>query len=55
LGIYHFNPDDEALFVERRFGVGYTLNFGRVSAWVIMGSFLLLAAALVLLKLRHIL
>ena len=33
----YFNADDPALFVEKRFGIGYTLNFGRPSAWLLIG------------------
>jgi len=36
LGMIYFNPDDPALWLEKRFGVGYTLNFGRPMAWVII-------------------
>lgn len=36
-GMLYFNADDPALFVEKRFGIGYTLNFGRPSAWVFIG------------------
>ncbi len=37
LGMIYVNHDDPALFVEKRFGVGYTLNFGHPLAWVLMG------------------
>jgi uncharacterized membrane protein len=36
LGIVYFNPDDPSVVVERRFGVGYTLNFARPVTWIIM-------------------
>jgi uncharacterized membrane protein len=36
LGIFYFNRDDSAALVERRFGLGYTLNFARPAAWVIV-------------------
>ncbi|MEE4330124.1 MAG: DUF5808 domain-containing protein [Wenzhouxiangella sp.] len=39
LGMIYFNPDDPALWLEKRFGVGYTLNFGRPMAWVILLGF----------------
>lgn len=42
LGILYFNPGDAAVIVEKRFGVGYTFNFARLTTWVIM-SFLLLS------------
>jgi hypothetical protein len=36
LGIIYFNRDDPAVVVEKRFGLGYTLNFARPAAWVIV-------------------
>ena len=36
MGVFYCNPDDAALFVEARFGVGYTINFGHSSAWIVM-------------------
>jgi len=47
LGLFYFNPDDPALFVEKRFGVGYTVNFARPGAWVFIGGILIGTAALV--------
>ncbi len=35
LGIFYVNPDDPSLMVERRFGVGYTLNFGSPAAVIV--------------------
>ncbi len=37
-GMLYFNPQDPALFVEKRFGVGYTLNCGHPISWVILGA-----------------
>jgi hypothetical protein len=36
-GVFYVNPDDPAIFVEKRFGIGYTLNFGRPLSWLILG------------------
>lgn len=36
LGIFYFNPDDSAVLVEKRFGLGYSLNFARPTAWLIV-------------------
>lgn len=33
-GLIYYNPDDPALFVEKRFGVGWTVNFARPSIWI---------------------
>ena len=36
LGIFYFNRDDSAVLVEKRFGLGYSLNFARPTAWIIV-------------------
>jgi len=36
LGLFYINRDDPALFVEKRFGIGYTVNFGHPGVWVIL-------------------
>ena len=41
LGIIYFNPDDPAFLVEKRFGIGWTLNFGHRWAWVAIGAALI--------------
>lgn len=35
LGQFYFNKNDPAIFVEKRFGVGWTMNFGRPLGWII--------------------
>lgn len=34
LGVIYFNRNDPALFLEKRFGVGWTINFARPVAWM---------------------
>ncbi|AKU90762.1 hypothetical protein AKJ08_1149 [Vulgatibacter incomptus] len=36
LGIFYVNPSDPAIFVEKRFGLGYTLNFARPLSWLLL-------------------
>ena len=37
-GVFYNNPDDPALFVPKRFGLGWTMNFGHPQAkWVLIG------------------
>jgi uncharacterized membrane protein len=36
-GILYVNPDDPALFVPKRLGIGYTLNFAHPLSWLILG------------------
>lgn len=40
LGMFYYNQNDPALLVEKRFGVGWTFNFARASAWWILGALL---------------
>lgn len=34
LGSFYWNPEDPALFVEKRFGIGWTMNYARPLAWI---------------------
>jgi hypothetical protein len=43
-GLIYFNPTDPAVFVERRMGIGWTLNFGNLWSW----TSLITVAAIVL-------
>jgi uncharacterized membrane protein len=45
-GLVYVNPDDPTLFVRKRLGYGYTLNFGRRAAWLALA--LILAAPIAL-------
>ncbi len=36
LGVFYFNRSDPAVMVERRFGIGYTVNFAHPVAWIII-------------------
>lgn len=49
LGIFYFNPEDPALFVEKRFGSGWTANFAKPIVWVIFIGILLVPLAISLL------
>jgi uncharacterized membrane protein len=42
VGWFYVNRDDPALFIEKRFGVGYTLNFGRPGSWIIVATLVLI-------------
>jgi len=35
-GIIYFNPKDSSVFVNKRFGIGMTLNFGNMVSWIIL-------------------
>lgn len=51
LGVVYFNRSDGAVVVERRFGIGYTLNFARIETWV-MVTLMLAGPALRVLESR---
>ncbi len=40
-GLIYYNPADAALFVEKRTGLGYTINFGNHWSWAVMGGLVL--------------
>lgn len=48
-GIFYYNPDDPALMVQKRFGIGYTLNFANSKSWLLLLAALLLPLAATLL------
>lgn len=45
-GIFYVNKDDPSIMVEKRFGLGYTINFGNKAAVVMMATFLVLILGL---------
>lgn len=40
LGLVYFNPGDPALFVEKRFGIAWGLNYGSIKAYLLIGMLL---------------
>jgi uncharacterized membrane protein len=44
-GMFYYNPQDAALFVPKRMGYGFTFNFARPAAWLMIAAFLVLAIA----------
>ncbi|MET0785412.1 MAG: DUF1648 domain-containing protein [Paenisporosarcina sp.] len=47
LGLFYFNKDDPSIMVEKRFGVGWTINIGHMKSWILLvvliGSIILIA------------
>jgi hypothetical protein len=43
-GSFYSNASDPALLVPKRFGIGYTLNFGNPWSWAVLGFVLLIVA-----------
>ena len=50
-GMFYYNPADPALWVDKRVGLGWTLNFGHTGAWIIMGGIVALPMLVALLPL----
>lgn len=46
-GLFYFNPDDAGLFLPERFGIGWTMNWGRPAAWAILVGIIAALAAFV--------
>lgn len=46
-GIIYNNPNDQAIWVDKRVGIGWTLNFARKESWFII--FMILAIPLAIL------
>ena len=46
LGVFYFNRDDPSMMVEKRFGIGYTMNFAHPVAWAILLLLLLVPVAI---------
>lgn len=49
LGGIYYNPADPALFLEKRFGIGWTINFGHKLSWVIMAALVVVIIASILM------
>lgn len=44
-GIFYYNPNDASIFIEKRMGIGWSINFARPMGWVL----LLLPLAIIIL------
>lgn len=54
LGAIYFNKDDPSIFVEKQFGMGYTINVGNKIGWmVVIAIIALIAGSLVLPLVLH--
>lgn len=51
-GIIYYNPDDPAVMVEKRFGIGYTLNFANGRSWLLLAGITLVPLILALILTR---
>jgi len=56
LGVFYFNRDDPSVMVEKRFGIGYTVNFSRPVAWIIILRLVLVPVVVTaFIAVRHVL
>jgi uncharacterized membrane protein len=53
LGMFYFNRDDPALWVEKRIGIGFTMNFARGCSWLVLLLVLVLPLTLLFTALHH--
>ncbi|MDA8441452.1 MAG: DUF5808 domain-containing protein [Peptococcaceae bacterium] len=49
LGVFYYNKSDPSFFVEKRFGLGYTVNFGNPRSWLAIVALLALIAVVAIL------
>ncbi|MGM0942518.1 MAG: DUF1648 domain-containing protein [Bacillota bacterium] len=47
LGQFYVNKNDPTIFLEKRFGIGWTMNWGRPLSWVIVILFVLITIGIV--------
>ncbi|WP_404502782.1 DUF5808 domain-containing protein [Arthrobacter sp. GAS37] len=48
--MFHINPEDHALMVPRRFGLGWTLNFANPRAAMLLAGVVALIGLLITLR-----
>jgi uncharacterized membrane protein len=47
LGSIYYNPQDAAIFVQKRIGFGFTFNFGNRMTWLVLGSMVLMFVGMI--------
>jgi uncharacterized membrane protein len=45
-GIFYNNPNDRAIWIDKRTGIGWTLNFAHAESWVIIFMILVIPMAI---------
>jgi uncharacterized membrane protein len=54
-GLFYVNRDDPSIMIEKRFGIGYTFNYGNKTAVLIVATFLTLLVSLITVGLIELL
>ncbi|RED51721.1 DUF1648 domain-containing protein [Cohnella lupini] len=52
-GAFYYNPEDPALFVSKRTGFGWTLNYGRPLSWVVSIGILVIPLVILIFGVTH--
>lgn len=52
-GVFYVNPDDPAIWVPKRFGLGWTLNFAHPASWWLLALLLLPCAVILIVSLTR--
>ncbi|GIO44280.1 DUF1648 domain-containing protein [Paenibacillus apis] len=50
LGVFYYNPSDPSVFVEKRSGIGWTINHAHPAAWTIVGVILIIVIVSILIS-----
>lgn len=50
LGMFYYNPSDPSTFVEKRTGIGYTVNFARPGGWILTIGVLVFVVVTIILS-----
>jgi uncharacterized membrane protein len=53
LGLFYVNRNDPAVFIEKGFGIGYTLNLGHPSTWVFLAVLVAVFVGIILIVPSH--
>lgn len=48
--VFYYNQDNPKVFVPKRLGIGWTLNFAKWQSWFIIGLFLALVAVILFFR-----
>ncbi|NLD91797.1 MAG: DUF1648 domain-containing protein [Fibrobacter sp.] len=49
-GVFYVNRNDPAIFLEKRAGIGWTINFGQPLSWIIIVGFVLFSGVFVIVS-----
>lgn len=52
LGMLYYNRSDPSIFVEKRMGIGYTINFARPAAWIFMAGMIIFTVLMIIVSAR---